>query len=132
MNKTHQKVIFQYLCSKCPPITAQTTVPLGNCCCNLEQMFFLLFHIMDPQTVDPLLKDNPRCCSPPDSNPPNWVAISLRDEIWHLSQCHMHDVISLTSSLRHHVTDVMVNLPLRLVSACRSCMQKIMKIPEYL
>jgi len=64
----------------------QTTTPLRNRCRDdgvvqqppiPQQTFFQLLHIMDPRTVDPLLKDTPRCCGPPDSNVANWVATSL-------------------------------------------------------
>ena len=70
--KHSRKSKAQNLCSKCPPFTPthafkfQTTTPLCNRCRDdgvvqqpplAQQTFFQLLHIMDPRTVDPLLKD---------------------------------------------------------------------------
>ena len=76
----------------------QTTTPLCNHCPDdgmvqqpplAQQTFFQLLYIMDPRTVDPLLKDIPwRCCSPPDSNLENFVPHLWRDKIWRLSRQH--------------------------------------------
>jgi len=93
-NKKHQKGTGSKFMFKMPTIHAhtcsQTTSPLCNCCCNdgvvqqpplPQQTFFQLVHIMDLQTVDPL-EGYPRHCSPPDSNPVNWVATSLGYDLW--------------------------------------------------
>jgi len=65
----------------------QTTTPLRNRCRDdgvvhqppiPQQTFFQVLHIMDPRTVDPLLKDTPDgVVRPRDSNLANWVATSL-------------------------------------------------------
>jgi len=56
----------------------------------------------------PSLNAYPRRCSPPISS--IWVATSLGWTLAFLSvamwQCHVHDVISLTSALRHQVSAV--------------------------
>jgi len=71
-NKTQQKVRGLKFMFKMSTIHAntciQTTTPLHNRCRDdgvvqqpplAQQTFFQLLHIMDPQTVDPLLKDIP-------------------------------------------------------------------------
>ena len=67
--KHSRKSEAQNLCSKCPPFYVnrciQMTTPLRNRCRNgvvqqpplAQQTFFQLLHIMNQQTVDPLLKD---------------------------------------------------------------------------
>ena len=100
----------------------QTTTPLRNRCRDdgivqqpplPQQTFFQLLHIMDPQTVDPLLKDTPDAIVHSiqirrTGWPQLWgmnsgvclcsnVAVSRHD--------HVHHVISLTSTLRHKARD---------------------------
>ena len=64
-NKTQQVKLSTIPANAC----IQTTTPLCNCCyCDdgvvqqlplAQHTFSQLFHIMDPRTVDPLLKDTP-------------------------------------------------------------------------
>ena len=68
-----------------------------------------------------------RRCRPPDSNPENWVATSLG--MW---QYHVHDVISLTSTLGYqamNVQDAQCSKFTSMISIhLQSCIPKIMKI----
>jgi len=103
----------------------QTTTPLRNRCRHdgvvqqpplPQQTFFQLFHIMDPRTVDPLLKDTPdavvhRIQIWRIRGPYLW-----RDKIWRLCLQHgdsvtsltrtVNGMISVTSTLGHQVRDV--------------------------
>ena len=64
-NKTQQVKLSTIPANAC----IQMTTPLCNCCyCDdsvvqqlplAQHTFYQLFHIMDPRTVDPLLKDTP-------------------------------------------------------------------------
>jgi len=100
----------------------QTTTPLRNRSRDdgvvqqpplPQQMFFQHLHIMDPRTVDPLLKDTSdavvhRIQIWRIGWPHLW-----RDKIWRLSlqhgesvTCKVNGMISVTSILRHQVRDM--------------------------
>jgi len=100
-NKPQQKVRASKFMLKMSTIHANTciqmTTPLRNRCRDdgvvqqlplPQQTFFQLLHIMDPQMVDPLLKDTPdavvhRIQIWQTGWPHLW-----RDKIWHLSLQH--------------------------------------------
>ena len=88
-NKTQQKVrgskfmfkMFTILANTC----IQTTIPLHNCCWDdgvvqqpplPQQTFFQLLYIMDPQMIDPLLKETPD-------------AVVHRIQIWRIGWPHL-------------------------------------------
>jgi len=115
-NKTQQKVRGSKFIFKMSTIHAntcvQTTVPLRNRCRDdgvhgpaastpsadvLSTFSVLSTHIMDPRSVDLLLKHTPyRCCSPPDSNLANCVngGHLWRDKLWRLSLQHGDSAVS--------------------------------------
>jgi len=112
-----------------------------------QQTFFQLLHIMDPRTVDPLLKDTSlavlhRIQIWRIGWPHLW-----KDKIWRLSlslslqhgdsvTCTVNGVISVTSTLRHQVTDVHSTQRSKFTSVIsihlQSCVPKIIKICAYL
>jgi len=102
-NKTQQKVRGSKFMFKTSTIHGntciQTTTPLRNHCRNdgvvqqpplPQQTFFQLLHIMDPRSVDPLLKDTPD-------------AVVHRIQIWRIRWPHLwrDELWRLSLSLQH-------------------------------
>ena len=99
-NKTQQKVRGSKFMSKMSTIYAntciQTTIPLRSCCRDdgvvqqhplPQQTFFQLLHIMDPRTIDPLVKDTPYAVVHRIQIwRIGWLQL-WRDKIWLLSLC---------------------------------------------
>jgi len=100
----------------------QTTTPLRNRCRDdgvvqqpplSQQTFFQLLHIMDPRTVDPLLKDTPDAVVHRIQIWQIGWPYLWRNKLWRLSlqhgdsvTCAVNGMISVTSTLRHQVRDV--------------------------
>ena len=122
--KHTRKPYVQNLCSKCllartGPTCAQTTTPLRNRRRDdgmVQAAFTPSEDVLSTHSHHGFangrhsLEGYHRRYSPPDSNLANWVSTSVGWTLVFLSvstwQCHMRDLISLTSTLRHHIRDV--------------------------
>ena len=146
--KHRRKSETQNLCSKCPPFTRthafKRHTPLRNRCRDNgvvqqppppQQTLFLLLHVMDPRTVDPLLKDTPDAVV-------HWIQIwrigwprvwkdKLLASLCSMVTGHVHGEwndfsdVNITSPGKGCTwRTVVVNLPVCLVFICKVMYQK--------
>jgi len=128
--KHSRKSEAQNLCSKCPLFTRiglHTFKRLHHCAIAATMMVWSIsLHSLSRRSFKfstlshhgsangrPSLEGYAVCCSPPDSNLANWMAISGGINSWRLSlqhddcvTCTVNGMISVTSTLRHQVRDV--------------------------